>query len=365
VRADVSGAGLSEEVIAFKAGDGLDLNLHHVWGSGQPHRGPVLLVHGAGVRANIFRAPVPVDVVSALVEHGYDVWLENWRASIDLPPQRWNLDQAAVHDHPAAVRTVLDRAGAARCKALVHCQGSTSFVMSSVAGLLPAVDTIVSNAVSLHPVVPPLSVFKLRFLMPVIDRLTRYLNPRWGVAPDGFVARLTNLVVRLFHHECDNLVCRQVSFTYGAGRPALWRHEQLNDATHEWLKHEFAAVPLTFFEQMARCVRRGAMVSLGALAELPADFGAAPPRTDARFALLAGRLNLCFLPDSQVRTYEYLKRTTAGPHTLHLFDGYSHLDVFMGKNAARDTFPTILAELDGGSRPTNAQSGRHTDRDHG
>ena len=70
----------------FKAGDGLDCNLIHVQGDKAPTRGPVLLVHGAGVRANIFRAPVAKSLVDVLVECGYDVWLENWRASIDLPP---------------------------------------------------------------------------------------------------------------------------------------------------------------------------------------------------------------------------------------------------------------------------------------
>ena len=48
----------------------------------------ILLVHGAGVRANIFQAPVRTTLVDLLVEHGFDVWLENWRASIDLAPLR-------------------------------------------------------------------------------------------------------------------------------------------------------------------------------------------------------------------------------------------------------------------------------------
>ncbi len=45
------------EVVPFTAGDGMPLNLHHVVGERPPTRGPVLLVHGAGVRADIFRAP--------------------------------------------------------------------------------------------------------------------------------------------------------------------------------------------------------------------------------------------------------------------------------------------------------------------
>ena len=67
--------------------------------------------------------------VHALIDAGYDVWLLNWRASIEMPPNEWTLDDAAVHDHPAAVRTVLDRTGAKTIKAVIHCQGSTSFMI--------------------------------------------------------------------------------------------------------------------------------------------------------------------------------------------------------------------------------------------
>src|SRR5512135_3827750 len=99
---------LTERIVPFTASDGLTLNLINVRSADRPPaRGPVLLVHGAGVRANIFRAPVPVTVVDALLDDGFDVWLENWRASIDLPPSQWTLYQAAVFDHPAAVATVI------------------------------------------------------------------------------------------------------------------------------------------------------------------------------------------------------------------------------------------------------------------
>ena len=55
-------------------------------------------------------------------------------------------------------------------KAVVHCQGSTSFAMSAAAGLLPEVSTIVSNAVSLHPRVPGVSNVKLRVAPPIVER---------------------------------------------------------------------------------------------------------------------------------------------------------------------------------------------------
>jgi hypothetical protein len=336
-----------ERKVPFTAGDGLSCHLIHVQGNRPPHKGPVLLVHGAGVRANIFLAPVATTIVDYLLANGYDVWLENWRASIDLPPNEWTLDQAALYDHPEAVRTVAKETGIQEIKAIIHCQGSTSFMMSAVAGLVPQVRTIVTNAVSLHPVVPSLSRFKLNYAIPLANLFVKYLNPQWGLhKPKGIAPRFLTWLIEATHHECDNGVCKQVSFDYGSGFPALWRHENLNEETHEWLKHEFAACPLSFFFQIARCVRKGNLVSANGRSGLPEDFVAQPPKTSARFAFFAGKENLCFLPESQERTFDYFNGFKKNYHSLHLLAGYSHLDVFMGKNAAQDVFPLILEELD-------------------
>lgn len=337
-----------DEIVPFTAGDGLECNLVHVVGGRGPTRGPVLLVHGAGVRGDIFRSPVPETFVDTLIGEGYDVWLENWRASIDLAPTEWTLDDAAVFDHPEAVRTVSRLTGADSIQAVIHCQGSTSFMMAAAAGLLPQVRTIVANAVSLHPVVPAWSAFKLRFLVPMVGLVTRYMDPGWGEHAPWVAPKMIAGAAKLAHRECRNGVCRMVSFTYGAGSPALWSHDNLNDQTHEWLKAEFGPCPLTFFRQMARCVRRGHLVRVSDRPELPESFVAQEPQTDARIALVAGERNLCFLPESQHRTYEFLEATRPGANALHVVPGYGHLDIFMGRNAAADVFPLLLAELAAG-----------------
>lgn len=335
-----------ERVIPFTTADGVECNVINVRGAQAPAKSPVLLVHGAGVRANIFRAPSGRTLVDALIDESHDVWLENWRASIDVPHNAWTLDQAAVLDHPAAVKTVLSDTGARELKAVIHCQGSTSFMMSSVAGLLPEVTTIVSNAVSLHPVVTRPARRKLRYFVPVLARLLGYINPQWGMSGAPWIApKVMTAFVKLTHRECDNAVCKLASYTYGSGKPTLWRHENLNAATHDWLSHEFADVPLTFFRQMLRCVDAGRLLSVEERPELPADLTAQPARTDARFAFLAGDRNVCFLPLSQRRTFEWFDRQAPGRHRMHVLPGYGHLDVFMGKDAARDVFPTIVDEL--------------------
>lgn len=340
----------ADHVVAFTAGDGRALNLVHVTNGRARTRGPVLLVHGAGVRANIFRAPSGGTIVDALLAEGWDVWLENWRASIDLPRNHWTLDEAAIHDHPAAVRTVLEQTGADEVRAIVHCQGSTSFTMAAVAGLLPDVSVVVSNAVSLHPVVNRLAAAKLRYVMPPTAHVMGYVDPRWGdTGAPGVLPKAILAWVKLTHHECTNTVCRMASFTYGTGEPTLWRHENLNRATHEWLRGEFACVPLSFFTQIGRCVRAGHLVAAGDRPELPASLVAGPPRTQARFAFFAGAQNACFTPESQRRSHGWFAgHAPERGHALHVIPDYGHLDVFMGAHAARDVFPTMLEELEHG-----------------
>src|SRR5690606_19015198 len=144
------------ETIEFESLDGFRCNLKHLLGT-DVTKGPVLLVHGAGVRADIFNPPTQKTLVQCLAEEGYDVWMENWRGSIDLSPNEWDLDQVARNDHPAAVRKVVELTGYQELKAIIHCQGSTSFMIAAVLGLIPEVKVIISNAVSLHPIVPKYS----------------------------------------------------------------------------------------------------------------------------------------------------------------------------------------------------------------
>jgi len=330
------------DIVEFKALDGFRCNLWHYKKSGD-YKGPVLLVHGAGVRANIFNAPTDTNIIQALAEAGYDVWLENWRASIDLQPNEWNLDIVAKNDHPAAVRKIVEMTGKKEIKAIIHCQGSTSFMISYVKGLLPEVKTIISNAVSLHPVVPNFSIFKINFLVPIVSLMFDYLNPQWGLEAPDFKTKMLRKLVKVTHPENDTMVGKFVSFTYGSGFPALWLLENLNEETKNWIQQEFANVPLTFFKHIQKCIRKGVLIPINGQngqSYAPENF-----RPEARIVLFGGMKNLCFLPDSQQHTFEYLERVDPGVHQLYLLENYSHLDVFFGKNSHKDVFPLMIAEL--------------------
>jgi hypothetical protein len=92
------------------------------------------------------------------------------------------------------------------------------------------------------------------------------------------------------------------------------------------------------------------MVRYEELHELPADFAAAP-QTDARWNFFAGERSGCFLPPGQEASHAHIEKHCPGKSAMFRIPDYSHLDVFIGKNAARDVFPLMLQQLDAGAGP--------------
>jgi hypothetical protein len=342
--------GLERRILPVQALDGRLLTLHHLRRAGAPppDRGPVLLAHGTGVRANLFyTAPLRTTVADALLEAGHDVWLESWRGSIDLDTCEYTLDQVAAYDHPPLVRAVLEETGAERLKAVVHCQGSTSLTMAAVSGLLPRVSHVVSNAVSMHVDVTPASLRRLQVLVPLLRPGFPGMDPQWAIRAPDIRGDAYAKIAELARRECENPVCAVANFTYGPGPDVLWRHANLTSSTHDWINREFGWVPTSFFRQMAVCARAGHLVTVDdRVRELPADLMAGAPQTDALFTLLAGAENRCFLPASQQRTHRWLDGHRPGAHTLHVLPGYTHMDVWFGREAHRDVFPKILSALE-------------------
>jgi len=325
----------------FNALDGFECNLWHLKSDIPASRGAVLLVHGAGVRSNIFNPPNEKNLLDALLEAGYDVWFENWRGSIECEINEWDLDIVAENDHPAAVQEVCRLTGAETIKAIIHCQGSTSFMISAIKGLVPQVSTIITNAVSLHPVVSGFSRFKLTAILPLVKNITKYLNPHWGDDAPDLKSKLLRGFVKLTHWENDTDVGKFVSFTYGSGWPALWELENLSDETKNWIRDEFGNVPLTFFDHIKKAIQTGVLVSRNG--KDPYDLE--EPKTDARFVFFAGKLNKCFSHKSQEKSFRYFNSLKPNYHKLYQYDEYSHLDIFLGKNAYDDIFHDMIDEL--------------------
>ena len=343
-----------------------ELNLEHITSPDiRPSQGPVLLIAGSSVAAQIFR-PVGVreTIVHRLVAEGYDVWAENWRASLGQPPRAYTLDEAAALDHPQAVAHILEHTGRTEMKALVHCLGSSSFMLGLASGRMPEITHVVSNAVSLHPVVPRRAEIKIRSLASVLDRLMPWWDPQWareqgmddrsgrGVPTPAERNLLSGLLVnwvRMTHNECRSDVCNFGNFMYGDGRRTLYDERDLRPETREWMENQLSWAPMRLYRQIARSLVAGHLVPMR---EWPDDvlrgdlFETGPSESNTQITFIAGAENRCFSPRSQQRTYDWFASHQPGQHRLEVLPGFGHLDVWLRPDAA-PVFDKVIAGLRG------------------
>jgi hypothetical protein len=339
--------GLRRRIVPYVAEDGFELTLHHLRGRREPTRGAVLLSHGTGLRAQVFYGqPSGRTIAEELLDQGYDVWSQNWRGSIDCPPSRYTLDRVARYDHPAAVATVLEETRASSLKALVHCQGSVSFAMAAVAGLVPEVTHFVSTGVSLHVRVPWPTRMKQLLMFPPAYALTPYMDAQWGIRSPAPPGQGLALVARAVRRECDNPVCRMASYMYGTGPDLLLRHANVDPEVHAWTGRELGFAPCRFMWQLVRSTVAGHLVPGEELPGMPASYVEGPPRTDARFTFVVGEENRMFLPAGQKATFEHFDAHAPGRHEFHAVPDVGHLDALIGRNAPERVFPLVVAGLE-------------------
>ena len=330
------------DVRHFQTRDGVGLKLTRFQGG---PKGPVILTPGFGTSALAFTIDTTAtNLPEYLFEHGYDVWVLDYRASPDLPSAatQFTLDDIAQHDYPAAVEQVLSATGADSAQIMAHCVGSLTMLMALAAGL-EGVRSAVASQLTLHPRVVPLN--QVRSGLYVANFLTALGVDTLSTDNEderGWTDRLYDTALRLYpagRERCASAVCRRILFMYGE----VFDHDQLNDATHEALHEMFGVANLKTFKQIARSIRKGHVVSAdGDDVYLPrAD------RLKLPITFLHGEHNRLFLPEGSELTYEWLCRANgAGLYTRHVIKDYAHMDCFIGKDAARDVYPVVLAALD-------------------
>jgi cholesterol oxidase len=136
-----------------------------------------------------------------------------------------------------------------------------------------------------------------------------------------------------------NPVERRIQMMYGE----VYKQEQLNEATRHAIPEMFGVANLTTFNQIAMLVRKGKILNnKGKDVYLPHLERLALPVT-----FIHGAENNLFLPEGTLKTLKTLAAHNDAKHYAHImFPNYAHMDLFIGKDAAKDIYPTIVAELE-------------------
>jgi cholesterol oxidase len=346
----VSGADVS--VHPFSTDDALGLTLTRFLAAESDD--VVLLIHGLTSSTDMFIMPEHRNLVSFLLDSGFgDVWTLDFRMSNRFPynveTRRQSLDDIAAFDHPAALRELRRHVGVRRIHVIAHCLGSVSFQMSLAAGAVDGVTSMVANSVGLTPRVPAWSRVKLAVAPALMEYGLglSYVDPRFIAAPPLSRRRLLARTVSFFHPECHESACHMQSLMWGAGRPAMYRHENLAPETHrhERLADLNGAADINYYRHLRAMVRAGRAVKLDpdnpAHAGLPDDYLAAARNIETSILFTAGDHNDVFT-DSNIVCHRILDRQVPGRHELEILKGYGHIDPMIGRNAHRDVFPRIL-----------------------
>ncbi len=332
------------EVHPLRTEDGVGLRLTRYQGGS---KGPVVLAHGLGVSSRIFSLDtVEPNLVEYLAAHGYDVWLLDYRTSIELPASEGlcSGDDIARYDFPAAVAAVREISGADTVQVVAHCFGSTAFTKAMLGGWLTGVRSAVCSQVSAHLNAPLRTRVKAGLHLPGLlralgaDSLTAYTDrdANWS---DRFFDDMLRLYPIQAEERCNSPICHRITFLYGM----LFEHDQLNAATHDSLHELFGVANIASLDHLTKMVRRRAVVTGdGVDAYLPhADRMAIP------ITFISGAENACFLPKSTERTYTLLgERNGEHLYQRHVIPHYGHIDCIFGKDAAEDVYPHILRQLE-------------------
>ncbi|RAM52491.1 MAG: alpha/beta hydrolase [Hapalosiphonaceae cyanobacterium JJU2] len=316
----------------------------------------VLIIHGLTTSTDMFIMPEHYNLVQYLLDKGFgDVWTLDYRMSnrhsYNLQMHRYNMDDIALFDHPAAIAKMREHIGDRRIHVICHCLGSVSFVMSLFAKAVTGISSVIANSVALTPRVPKWSQLKLTFAPFLVEYVLGipYINPRWSEDPGLTKGKIFSQAVSAFHHECDVPACHMLSLMWGTGWPALYSHENLHDVTHRRGGDLYGGNGLHYYRHVRKMVKNNNTAvkfepNNPEYDRLPNNYFEYAGEIETPVLFMTGDRNHVFT-DSNIVCHQRLEQIVPGRHELHVFPGYGHQDVFMGKNVHVDIFPRLLQFL--------------------
>src|SRR4051812_23854614 len=219
-------------------------------------KGPLILAPGYGNAARAFAIDtVPKNWVQYLGEHGYDVWLLDYRASPDLPGSQtqFTVDDIALGDWPAAIETVRRETGQDSVQALGHCIGGLSLFMA-IGGGMEGLRSATFSSLAGNPVPTPGNQARAWSRMATVLKTAGVKRLDVEYQPSRWDGKAVETVMKAlpFRHVYDNPVARRIYFVYGD----VYRYENINAPTMtDAVPSFFGGGYMTFFEHISLMIR--------------------------------------------------------------------------------------------------------------
>ncbi|HWW44667.1 MAG TPA: GMC oxidoreductase, partial [Acidimicrobiia bacterium] len=319
------------EVVPYRSADGVDLRLTRYEGG---KRGPVVISHGFGANPLTFSTDtIETNALEYLVEHGFDVWVQEWRGSTLLPScyGTFDADDVARLDHAAAEAAIIDATGRRDLHWVTHCVGSVTVMMSALAGTTkPA--SILCSQVGMQPVGPTLTKLKTRFGAAKLLRAAQIKRMTTdSYTHESLGQRFFDLVLHFYPipkvERCDQEVCRRLAFIYGNAV----HHAAVDELTHYNLHELFGTANMQMLQHLSNMAKAERL--------LDADGGDTylphlERLRDVPITFLHGAHNLVWVPESTRRDYDLLVGEFGSTRYRRLvFDRHGHQDTIMGNHA--------------------------------
>lgn len=322
------------------------------------------------------------NLAEAFLAAGYEVWILESRMStrLAISHQACSVDQIAQHDVPGAVRQILNtleqdfkaegKAGhdiPLQIGCFAQCIGAASLSMALLSGRLnhprnhglparPLLSSIMLSQV--HPLIVGARGSQAKSWIPPLLRLGMDNVPFAVRGPvDSPIEALTDRVFASlpvpdeeqcpetfnYHTHEDNVAtCRRIRFI----EAPLFKHRNLNSATHDQLNRLFGNANLTLFAHARRFVDYEMLVDEDGrnlyLQQSNMREQAALP-----IAFMHGQENELFDPQSAQRSqalYQKIHPVWAKSFADQaiMIEGYGHVDVLIGQDAADDVYPQVI-----------------------
>jgi hypothetical protein len=246
-----------------------------------------------------------------------------------------------MRDWPAAIANVRTETGEESVQAMGHCVGGLSLFMA-LGGGMEGVRSATFSALAGNPIPTPANQLRAGVRLATLFKALgiKGLNTdyRSGSLPD----RAVELVMRAlpFKRVYDSPEGRRIYFIYGD----VFDHSRIDEATmRQSVPSFFGNGNITFFEHISRMIRKGKAIDAKGRDAYWAD----PDRFRMPISFITGEHNRMFVPQGLARTHEALRAANGSEfYSRHVIQDYAHLDLWLGRDSARDVYPIALAELE-------------------